>query len=108
MKIWGKEPKYIVAKYTTEDGKNRTSLLLVSGWWGVARHFHYIPEITAALVWCSAGRFTHLLPFFYPAFLALLLSDRAWRDDARCLDKYGEYWKQYQVAVPYKVIPGVF
>ena len=37
LKIWGKEAKYIVAKYTTEDGENRTSLLLVSGWWGVAR-----------------------------------------------------------------------
>jgi 7-dehydrocholesterol reductase len=108
MKIWGKDAKYIVAKYTTEDGKHRTSLLLASGWWGVARHFHYIPEITAALIWCSAGRVTHLLPFFYPAFLTLLLSDRAWRDDARCLDKYGEYWKQYQAAVPYKIVPGVF
>ncbi|CAM9390865.1 unnamed protein product [Ectocarpus fasciculatus] len=107
LKIWGKEAKYIVAKYTTEDGENRTSLLLVSGWWGVARHFHYIPEISAAILWSSGGVYSHALPFFYPFFLFLLLSDRAWRDDARCLDKYGEDWKKYQAAVPYKIVPGV-
>lgn len=128
MKIWGKDASYIVAKYTTEDGENRTSLLLVSGWWGVSRsvaiftllkfpivsyvllhrrHFHYIPEILAALLWSSGGVYSHALPFFYPFFLILLLSDRAWRDDARCLDKYGDDWKKYQAVVPFKIIPGV-
>jgi 7-dehydrocholesterol reductase len=36
-KVWGEEPDYIVAHYTTEDGKERSSLLLASGWWGLAR-----------------------------------------------------------------------
>jgi 7-dehydrocholesterol reductase len=107
LKIWGKLPKFIVADYKTEDGQNRQSLLLASGWWGVARHFHYIPEISAAFLWSSAGVISHALPFFYPFFLCILLSDRAWRDDARCLDKYGDSWKKYQKAVPYKIIPGI-
>jgi 7-dehydrocholesterol reductase len=39
LKIWGKEPQYIVAKYETEDGEERSSLLLTSGWWGLSRYF---------------------------------------------------------------------
>jgi 7-dehydrocholesterol reductase len=37
QKVWGKEPDYIVAKYTTKDGEVRSSLLLCSGWWSLAR-----------------------------------------------------------------------
>ncbi len=44
-------PRKIVAKYTTGDGREKTSLLLTSGWWGLARHFHYLPEILAAFFW---------------------------------------------------------
>jgi 7-dehydrocholesterol reductase len=36
-KIWGKEPTFIEAQYTTKDGEVRKSLLLTSGWWGLAR-----------------------------------------------------------------------
>jgi 7-dehydrocholesterol reductase len=38
QKVWGKEPDYIVAKYTTKDGEVRSSLLLCSGWWSLARY----------------------------------------------------------------------
>lgn len=107
LKIWGKEAKYIIADYKTEDGQKRTSFLLVSGWWGVARHFHYVPEIVAAFIWSSAGVLSHALPLFYPLFLCILLVDRAWRDDARCFDKYGESWIRYRQAVPYKIVPGI-
>eukprot|EP00602_Paraphysomonas_sp_CaronLab_P008873 CAMPEP_0185018118 /NCGR_PEP_ID=MMETSP1103-20130426/947_1 /TAXON_ID=36769 /ORGANISM="Paraphysomonas bandaiensis, Strain Caron Lab Isolate" /LENGTH=383 /DNA_ID=CAMNT_0027547831 /DNA_START=239 /DNA_END=1390 /DNA_ORIENTATION=+ len=106
-KVWGKEPDYIVAKYVTKDGEERSSLLLASGWWGLSRHFHYIPEIGAAFMWCVPALFTHPLPFFYPFYLTILLVDRAWRDDKRCADKYGEDWKRYCAKVPYKIIPGV-
>lgn len=37
LKIWGKPPTFIEAKYVTKDGETRTSLLLASGWWGIAR-----------------------------------------------------------------------
>jgi len=107
LKIWGKEPDYVSAKYLTKDGEERSSLLLCSGWWGLARHFHYIPEIMASFFWCVPALFTHPLPFFYPVYLTILLFDRAWRDDARCADKYKEYWGEYCKKVPSKIIPGV-
>lgn len=105
-KIWGKPAEFIEAKYTTKDGEERTSLLLTSGWWGLARHFHYIPEISASFFWCVPALFEHPLPYFYPVYLTILLCDRAWRDDARCADKYKEYWTLYCSKVPYKIIPG--
>lgn len=105
--IWGKEPTYIVASYKTVDGENRSSLLLYSGWWGIARHFHYIPEISASFFWCCPSLFSHALPYFYPIYLTVLLVDRAWRDDARCSDKYKSNWDLYCRQVPYKIIPGV-
>lgn len=107
LKIWGEDPEYIEAKYKTADGEIRTSLLLLSGWWGLSRHFHYIPEIGAAFFWCVPVMFSHIIPFFYPVYLTILLFDRAWRDDARCGAKYGIYWEQYCERVPCKVIPGV-
>ena len=46
LKIWGKEANYITAKYTTEDSKEHTSLLLASGWWGVARYRKKLFRVT--------------------------------------------------------------
>lgn len=71
------------------------------------RHFHYIPEVAAAFMWCAPALFTHALPYYYPFYLSILLTDRAWRDDARCADKYKEYWTAYCKKVPSKIIPGV-
>lgn len=127
------------AKYTTKDGEERTSLLLASGWWGVARyamnsldiftmmcaavhpfkqraqliflcnhrHFHYVPEVLAAFFWCVPALFTHPIAYFYPVYLTLLLLDRAWRDDARCGDKYKASWVEYCALVPFRIIPGI-
>ena len=111
-KIWGQDPRYITASYTTEKGEKRSSLLLASGWWGVARHFHYVPEILGAFLWSVPagwkGSFlATFLAYFYVFFLTPLLFDRAFRDDARCRDKYGKHWDKYCQLVPYKIIPGV-
>lgn len=113
-KVWGKEPDYVVAKYTTNTNINgttktseRTSLLLTSGWWGVSRHFHYVPEILASFFWSAPALFTHAIPYFYVTYLTILLLDRAWRDDARCSRKYGKYWNVYTQKVPYFIIPGL-
>ncbi|KAH9716349.1 7-dehydrocholesterol reductase [Citrus sinensis] len=74
----------IVASYTTSSGETKQSLLLTSGWWGLARHFHYVPEILAAFFWTVPALFNHFLPYFYVIFLTILLFDRAKRDDDRC------------------------
>ncbi len=105
--IWGKKPVLIKANYTTEKGEQKTNLLLASGFWGIARHFHYVPEILAAFFWSCATGFSHFAPFFYVSFLTVLLVHRAFRDDTKCANKYGASWLEYCKAVPYKIIPGI-
>ena len=108
MLVWGKKPRMIKAKYETIEGESKTSLLLVSGWWSISRHFHYLPEIAASFFWTLPAGFDKVVPYSYVIFLTILLFDRSVRDDRRCAAKYGTYWKQYCSIVPYKVIPGIF
>lgn len=114
-KVWGSEPRYITAKYTIVDRKTgkeaeKTSLLLASGFWGMARHFQYFFELTAAYSWCFlANPFENgILVMFYAVFLTLLLVDRAKRDTEKCSAKYGKYYEEYCELVPYKIVPGIF
>jgi 7-dehydrocholesterol reductase len=104
-KVWGKQPRLALANYTTEQGVQKQSLLLTSGWWGIARHFHYVPEIAAAFFWSVPALFASFIPYFYVCFLSILLLDRAFRDDKRCAKKYGRDWQAYCKLVPYKIIP---
>lgn len=104
-KIWGKTPVTLLARYKTEKGHAKETILLASGWWGIARHFHYVPELSAAFFWSVPALFTHFSPYFYVCFLTLLLLDRAFRDDIRCAKKYGSDWSKYCEMVPYKIVP---
>ncbi len=79
-----------------------------AGWWGLSRHFHYVPEIAAAFLWTLPNLFDRPLAYFYVVFLTLLLTDRAFRDDTRCRAKYGSDWDKYCRLVPYRMLPGVF
>lgn len=106
--VWGRAPELIRAEYETADGQRHKSLLLVSGWWGVARHFHYVSELTLALCWSLPAGGGHLVPYFYFLFLTCLLMDRAGRDDLRCRTKYGAYWEEYCQRVRWRVLPGVY
>lgn len=105
--VWGRKPTLIIASYRTLDGEIKQNLLLASGWWGITRHFHYIPEIAAAFFWSVPALFDNFLPYFYVVFLTILLTHRAFRDDERCREKYGPYWEKYCSLVPYKMIPFV-
>ena len=81
--------------------------MLASGWWGLARHFHYVPEILAAVLWTAPALFSHFLPWFYVIFLTILLVHRAGRDEQRCRQKYGAYWEEYCRLVPARILPGL-
>jgi 7-dehydrocholesterol reductase len=107
-RVWSRPPELIRAAYVTADGVEHESLLLASGWWGVARHFHYVPEITLALAWSLPAGFSHFLPYFYVVYLTILLVDRATRDDRRCRRKYSAAWDEYCRRVPWKIIPGIY
>jgi 7-dehydrocholesterol reductase len=106
--VWGRPPEVIVARYTAGDGVERESLLLVSGWWGVARHVHYVAEIAAALAWTLPAGFGRAVPWLYVTFLTVLLVDRAGRDDRRCRAKYGPAWQRYCERVPWRILPFVY
>ena len=95
------------ASARSAQGEVKTTILLADGWWSVSRHFHYVPEILAALCWSLPGGFTHALPYFYVTFLTILLVDRAFRDEGRMRAKYGAYWDAYVKVVPWKIVPGV-
>ena len=69
------------------SAKFKQSLLLCSGWWGLSRHFHYVTEIAGAFCWSVPALFTHIAPYFYVIFLTILLVDRSFRDDARCVQR---------------------
>jgi len=106
--VWGKEPEIIRAMYKIDGGVERESILLASGWWGISRHFHYIPEILLSFFWTVTTGFEHLLPYTYVLFLITLLTHRSFRDENKCSKKYGAYWEQYCVRVPYRIVPYVF
>ena len=106
--VWGKPPALIRARYTTERGDPAESVLLASGFWGIARHFHYVPEVAAAFFWTLPVLFDHALPWLYVPFLAALLVTRAVADDTRCAAKYGAAWHEYRQRVPYQIVPGIF
>ena len=106
--IWKKKPDLIFANYKTEWGEEKQSLLLVSGWWGISRHFHYLPEIIAAFCWSVPALFSYYMPYFYLTFLLLLLLDRSYRQEKRCAMKYGSDWDKYCERVPFRFIPFVY
>lgn len=106
-KVWGKTPVLTFANYTTSKGESKNNVLLASGWWGIARHFHYVPEVLGAFFWSVPALFVNFLPYFYVVFLAILLTERAFRDDRRCASKYGADWDNYCQLVPYKIVPYV-
>ena len=106
--IFGKSPNVIKAKYINKNGKEKESLLLYSGYWGISRHFHYIPEWLFALMICIPTYYVDPIQYFYFIYLLILLFDRAKRDDDRCSKKYGNYWQKYCLSVKYKIIPFIY
>jgi 7-dehydrocholesterol reductase len=98
--VWGKPATYI----RTRSG----ALLLTCGGWGAARHLHYVFELAAATAWTAPVAGCNLVGYAYCLYLTILLVNRLYRDDTRCAQKYGDDWKAYCAAVPYRMIPGIF
>ena len=98
--IWGKPADYIMTA--------RGSLLLVSGWWGMARHMNYFGDLLMGLAWCLPCLFASPLPYFYIIYFTVLLVHRERRDHDMCAVRYGQDWEAYCTRVPYRLIPGIY
>jgi len=82
--------------------------LLVSGWWGLARHMNYLGDILISLAWSlPCGIVYGIYPYSHLLFMIGMLLHRFARDDEACARKYGSDWDTYCKRVPYMLIPGV-
>lgn len=117
---------------TTESG----SKLLVSGWWGRARHINYfgdwIMSFSYSLPTGVAGYIIHsyqnpvtgsvtrevkqgdargwgmIFTYFYILYFGVLLVHREMRDEEKCQKKYGKDWERYCKRVRWRIIPGIY
>ena len=94
---------------TVKNPKTITSangdVILVDGWYGLARKVHYTCDAFFAICWGLITGFKSPFPWFYPVFFCCMIAHRAWRDIHRCRNKYGEAWLEYERQVPYLFIP---
>lgn len=84
------------------------SKLLISGWWGTARHINYLGDWIMGWAWCLPTGFSTPLTYFYVIYFAILLLHRETRDEKKCSKKYGEDWEKYKRQVPWRIIPFIY
>jgi protein-S-isoprenylcysteine O-methyltransferase Ste14 len=96
----------LIPAVALSDGENK---LLVSGFWGVARHVNYLGEFLMAIgLTLALGYPGRLGPWLYPLYYVALLLPRQIDDDRRCALKYGALWKAYVARVPWRIVPGLY
>lgn len=102
----------------TKRGKK----LIISSWWGWARHINYTGASSAettcsegclgdwlvGLSWCLTCGFGSPIPYFYAIYFAVLLIHRDLRDQEACKTKYGSDWDRYCSIVRYRFIPFIY
>ncbi|MCY4112685.1 MAG: DUF1295 domain-containing protein [Chloroflexi bacterium] len=95
------EPEYIQAG----DRK-----ILVSGFWGRARHMNYMGEwFVSAAIALAFGHFTNLWAWTCFIWIVALFVVRQREDDHYCAEKYGpEKWAEYQARVKYRICPWLY
>ncbi|KAL1297149.1 hypothetical protein AAFC00_004725 [Neodothiora populina] len=113
----------------------RGTRLLISGWWGTARHINYFGDWLMSWAYClptwmagyairssiltgekvvSQGPNNEMagaaipITYFYMLYFAILLVHRENRDSANCARKYGKSWDEYCRIVKWKIVPGIY
>ncbi len=94
--IWGRPARTIGGR------------LLVSGWWGIGRKINYTGEIMVYTSFALCAGLGSFWPFLLPLWLFSLLVHRAWRDEQRCSEKYGELWTEYTKIARFRMIPFIY
>lgn len=106
------------------------SKIIVSGWWGTARHINYLGDFIMAwsyslptgvagyqiirdpsmskIVQGEARGWGMVFTYFYVLYFAILLIHRERRDEEKCRRKYGSDWDEYRKLVPWRILPGIY
>jgi delta14-sterol reductase len=107
--------------------------LLISGWWGTARHINYLGDWIMGWSYClptgiagyvvkqrslggsypeviqgEARGWGLVITYLYLLYFAILTIHRERRDDAKCQEQYGRDWEEYQKLVPSRIVPGIY
>ncbi|EKG17327.1 Ergosterol biosynthesis ERG4/ERG24 [Macrophomina phaseolina MS6] len=120
------DPKVKHLKYMETSAGSK---LLISGWWGTARHINYLGDWFMSWSYClptgiagyvfvnhsnievvpgEARGWGMLITYFYMIYFAVLLIHREGRDEEKCKKKYGKDWDEYCKKVPYRIVPYVY
>ena len=100
--------KVIVAKYKLANKQENQALLVVNEYYGLMRHFHYLPDLVFLLLYCMPTGKSGLIPYMYFVYLTSLLVDRVGRIELRMEAKTQGYWEEYKALVKYRLIPFVY
>jgi len=103
-----RQPNHPRAKSLKYINTERGTKLIISGWWGLARHINYTGDWLMGLAWCLPCGTAHVVPYFYAIYFACLLIHRDMRDNTACRLKYGRDWDKYCAHVPYRLIPYIY
>ncbi|QDZ21766.1 sterol reductase [Chloropicon primus] len=106
--MFRRDPNSPKVKHIKYIKTKRGTRLMVSGWWGIARHINYTADWIMGLSWCLPCGFDHVVPYFYAIYFGVLLIHRDLRDGEACENKYGSDWDKYCNVVKYRLIPFVY
>ncbi|KAJ5095454.1 erg24 C-14 sterol reductase [Penicillium alfredii] len=112
------------------------SKLMISGWWGLARHINYLGDWLMSWSYSlptglagytmvesinSAGDVQKqaiqtpevrgwgiIFTYFFMIYFGVLLIHRERRDEEKCKRKYGADWKRYTSIVRSRIVPGIY
>ena len=112
------------------------SKLLISGWWGRARHINYLGDWIMSWSYCmptsiagylinrsknplteitttdivqgDARGWGMIFTYFYILYFTTLLVHRERRDEEKCKKKYGADWDKYTGKVKSRIVPGIY
>lgn len=103
-----RDPTHPSVAHLQSMATQRGTRLIISGWWGRARHINYFGDWLMAWAWCLPCGFNSVIPYFYVVYFGVLLLHRERRDEEACRAKYGADWERYCELVPWRIIPYVY
>jgi len=106
--LYRRDPNHPDVKDLKTLSTARKTKLLISGWWGIARHINYTGDWMMSWSWCLVTGFGCIIPYFYVAYFGTLLVHREFRDEHSCKENYVAFWVLYCKIVPYRFIPYIY